>query len=242
MSISLEIVFNLKKLDKIKLWMTISSYCIEKLQNYDFFLLNGTKVDSDRILYFLEIDKKSYFILENKKFKIIYVHIANNNLSFLSLENCFFNYSDIFDLVTSIINIGFFIQARIFDQEYEYWQNANDILQYEAVNKQYNHLPMISNGLPYPLEQKIIDTSSNPGRRILRNKYIEAVGSIMWFGEQFWSIINIKKEEILKCRDFKTDIFNNILVIKSAEKPFSSDIGEERKVQERLRKLLFPHV
>ena len=55
-----------------------------------------------------------------------------------------------------------FVMAWLADSEYEFWQNAYDPLQYKAVNKPFDHLPKKSNGLPYPLEQTIIDTSDNP--------------------------------------------------------------------------------
>src|SRR5688572_30826142 len=76
-----------------------------------------------------------------------------------------------------------FVMAWLADVEYEYWQNAHDLLQYTAAGKPHEHLPKKSNGLPPPLEQTIIDISGNPGRRILRNGYYEVVGAVMWLGE-----------------------------------------------------------
>lgn len=88
-----------------------------------------------------------------------------------------------------------FVQAWITDAEYDFWQNASQILEYEAVGKPFRHLPLISNGLPPPLQGQNIDTSSNPGRTIIRQGYIEAVGSKMWLGQLFWAAVQ---------RDFET--------------------------------------
>ncbi len=70
-----------------------------------------------------------------------------------------------------------FVMAWFADAEYEFWQNAKDLLQYTSQGKPHEHLPKKSNDLPPPLEQTIIDTSDNPGRRLLRNGYHEVVGA-----------------------------------------------------------------
>ena len=72
-----------------------------------------------------------------------------------------------------------FVMAWAADCEYDYWQNAEDPLQYEVARMPYAHLPTKSNGLPYPLEKAIVDTSANVGRKRFRNGYIEAVGAVM---------------------------------------------------------------
>jgi hypothetical protein len=78
-----------------------------------------------------------------------------------------------------------FIQARVSDVDFDLWQNAEDPIQYEAVGRDFRALPMVSNGLPPPLTKEVIDISRNPGRRILRDGYVEAVGLRMWLGRLF---------------------------------------------------------
>jgi hypothetical protein len=134
-----------------------------------------------------------------------------------------------------------FIHARVYDIEYEYWQNTSDPLQYESAGKAYSHLPMKSNGLPFPLEKTIIDISNNPGRRVLRSGYIEAVGSIMWLGKEFWGLTNAKQKNIcaqdwIACEALSA----SVILIKAAEPPFVQDEGEELNIQNKLRELLFP--
>ncbi len=55
-----------------------------------------------------------------------------------------------------------FVQAWVYDIEYDFWQNAKDPLEYEAAGRSSANLPKISNGLPPPLSQLEIDTSQNP--------------------------------------------------------------------------------
>jgi hypothetical protein len=79
-----------------------------------------------------------------------------------------------------------FVMAWVVDSDYDYWQNAQDPLEYIAGEKPYGHLPTRSNGLPYPLQKSVIDTSANPGRSDLNRGYVEAIGAVMWLGEAFW--------------------------------------------------------
>lgn len=91
-----------------------------------------------------------------------------------------------------------FVQAWVADVEYNHWQNAFDPIQYVSVGRDMSGLKMKSNGLPYPLEQQIVDTSENPGRWEFRQGYIEAVGSLMWIGENLWRVIGENRESELR--------------------------------------------
>ncbi len=89
-----------------------------------------------------------------------------------------------------------FTQAHLVDANYQHLQNIFDPLQFKALGLSMDGLPMKSNGLPFPLEQKIVDTDLNPGRYRLRQGYVEASAGYMWFGESFWSIIGTTPENV----------------------------------------------
>lgn len=91
-----------------------------------------------------------------------------------------------------------FMQAWVSDVEYDYWQNAQDPLQYEAAGLDYSNLAKKSNGLPPPLEQIEIDNSVNPGKWLFRENYIEAIGSPMWLGEPFWEKVGYDRKQLLQ--------------------------------------------
>jgi hypothetical protein len=134
-----------------------------------------------------------------------------------------------------------FVSAWVADAEYEFWQNAEDPLQYTALGRTWDHLPKRSNDLPPPLEQIVVDTSQNPGRRILRIGFIEAVGSLMWFGERFWEMTGAEKqcvisEPFLKC----AEVIPGVIRVESAKESFLTDQGQSGDLQRRLRALLFP--
>jgi hypothetical protein len=100
---------------------------------------------------------------------------------------------------------------------------------------------MKSNGLPFPLEQRVIDTSQNPGRRVLRDGYVEAIGSVMWFGEPFWRLTGASKQAVRTADWLQCEQLNNgVLRVQVADAPFTTGEGASGGLQDRLRSLLFP--
>jgi hypothetical protein len=89
-----------------------------------------------------------------------------------------------------------FVMACVVDVDYDHWQNANDPLEYEVVGKSYAHLPLRSNGMPYPLDGMEIDTSRNPGRWCFGMGYIEAVGARMWLAPSFWELTGADRTKL----------------------------------------------
>src|SRR5262245_41538571 len=114
--------------------------------------------------------------------------VASAELDFLEVTSTQDSRASWDEWALRFIDSDDFIMAWLADREYERWQNAADPLEYKAAGRSYAHLPLVSNGLPYPVEQMIIDTSRNAGRRILRTGYIEVVGALMWLGAPFWSL------------------------------------------------------
>jgi hypothetical protein len=101
-------------------------------------------------------------------------------------------------------------------------------------------LPMKSNDLPPPLDQMIVDTSRNPGRRILRDGYVEAIGHRMWLGPEFFRRVpGVSREAVLSTPWLKvTERPDGILELVAQDEPFVDDSTAD--LQNRLRRLLFP--
>jgi len=135
-----------------------------------------------------------------------------------------------------------FVMAWVADADYDYWQNAHDPLQYKAANRPYKHLPMKSNGLPYPLEQLDIDTSHNPGRWSFRAGYYEAIGHVMWLGAPFWNLTGTDRTYVQNAEWLsRAHPVPEVLRIQAASTCFKSADGESGDLQRRLRALLFPN-
>jgi len=133
------------------------------------------------------------------------------------------------------------IQAFLFDREYDYWQNAKNPLQYSSHNRPFDHLRLISNGLPPPLEQTIVDTSRNPGRRILRDGYLEAVSSPLWIGNQFWSLVDSHRDDVVKADVWTNvdDLENDVVCFHSHPEPFHDDDAAQKEIQVKIRSALY---
>ena len=140
----------------------------------------------------------------------------------------------------SIIAHDSFVQCRILDYDYSDVQNLKELELYELNGIDHSHLPKIDNGLPFPVNKIIVDTSSNPGSFSLKKGYIEAVGAEMWLGKLFFERLQVSKEDVLSCgfADVET-LESQVVHIKAFDKPFDSDKGEQRELQIALKKLLF---
>jgi hypothetical protein len=91
------------------------------------------------------------------------------------------------------------------------------------------------------LEQMVMDTSQKPGRRQIRQGFIEFVGSIMWLGESFWRATGVRKGPLLSQHWLQVDeLAGGVVRIRAAEKPFATDTGDAGEIQRKLRALLYP--
>jgi hypothetical protein len=143
------------------------------------------------------------------------------------------------EIAGSLLSCEGFVQACVVNSDYSFWQNAADPLQYQVAGRSMAGLPMISNGLPAPLQKLVVDTSGNPGRRSLKGGYVEMVGHVMWFGPRFWALRGtFRRDNLLACSDFRTsEMRHGVLRMVAAETPFNDE--SSGPTQDRLRKLLF---
>jgi len=132
-----------------------------------------------------------------------------------------------------------FIQAWVSDIEYVRWQNAEDLLEYEAAGKSIANLRMKSNGLPPPLDQQVIDISANPSRRIICKGYVEAIGGVMWLSPKFLKRARTSIEEIRQSAAWlKVEQRNDGVLRLEADGGVFKDRSTEI-IQKRLRSVLF---
>jgi len=204
------------------------------------FSLYGESIDLDQAIEVLKKADRSSFLLEGNDWQFHLSSMRHYSIDTLSVKSSWecLEANKWMNEFSSEFSIK---QAWVADHEFDYWQNAEDPLQYTSKGRHFEHLPTRSNGLPPPLEQKVIDTSRNPGRRILRVGYVEVVGSPMWFGPEFWQITGKSKDGILSEPWVHPEVFqNNLLRIHPTDIPFSSLDAESIKMQNYLRSLLYP--
>jgi hypothetical protein len=210
------------------------------LAKRQFFRIYGKRAKLAEIAARFRHKQNQPFSIEGSVGAFNKVSVTNNSLDFLSIrqESVIVPWRDWASLFCQGSD---FVMAWLADCEYEYWQNASDPLQFQAAGRAHENLPLISNGLPPPLEKAIVDISNNPGRRILRTGYIEAVGNVMWLGEPFWALTGAKKEEILMASWLKvSNPTGSVFRIQASDKCFTQSVGESAILQLKMRCLLFP--
>jgi len=199
-------------------------------------LLSGRSVDAERL--FREVRSRGHFDIECRGRKTTFGGVRNFNHALLMFEN--YLVPAALDLLGKLNQEGFLILARIYDDQYEHWQNAKDPLLFQVAGRSMDGLPMKSNGLPPPLNKVIVDTSANPGRRVLRDGYVEAVGHKMWLGPEFFRRVpGASREAVLASQWLNvTERPDGIFELVAHEEPFVDDTTAD--MQNRLRRLLFP--
>lgn len=205
------------------------------------FELYEQPVDLSEVQSRLKKSVRKTFNLVGRGFVFQLSSVRNFQLDFLGIKATGEHRSSWDSWAARFIEKPDFVMAWLADVEYEFWQNAQDLLQYTTKGRPHQHLPKKSNGLSPPLEQTIIDISDNPGRRLLRLAYHEVVGAVMWLGEAFWQLTKAHKREIEQAQWIQVSYpVSTVLRIEVAAKSFATDKGTVGELQRKLRALLFP--
>lgn len=142
----------------------------------------------------------------------------------------------------SLLNHPNFLMARLMDQDYDVKQNSRSVHIYETNDWPHMHLPKISNGMPPPIDEIIVDTRVNPGHWRFKHGYIEGVAAQMWLGDAFFKAVNLEKSALNGVPWLEVnELANGVVHLKAYDTEFNSDQGEQRELQIKLRKLLFSH-
>lgn len=143
--------------------------------------------------------------------------------------------------IKKLSEFGIFVYAWKYDREYSFWQNNEEIESYRLNAKPYEHLPTKPSGVSLPFAQIVIDTGKNPGRNVFKTGYVEAVGSTMWLGDEFFPLTGSNKDTV-KSADWLqvSELKPGILKIQAQENCFTQSEGKEADLQYKLRDLLYP--
>ncbi len=242
--LSLEVVLELQKVPALAIWDRLYSSHRSYLDGIGEVDFGGKFCRARDVAKRIERSDRPHFsVVWSDDQRLEYGHITNCDLSLVRIVGCVRPEENAEEWLAPFLGLEEFRQARLLDEEYDFWQNAADPLQYETRGRSYEGLPMKSNGLPPPLEQMIIDTSRNPGRRIIRRGFIEAVGSLMWLGGAFWQITGADQKILCSQKWLRCDAWlEGVIRIRAAETPFTTSDGSVGELQEQLRKLLYTKV
>jgi len=230
---SFEGVFSLDCFTADEAWMRIMPLMREDTR--EAFKVYGDSVPFDDVHQFIKGSEKSHFSMTNEQFEIGFGTLEHVDLSFLTIRSSSPRSVEYWGKLVDTLRADGFISSRVFDAEAEHWQNAEDPIEFEAAGRDYQHLPMKSNNLPAPLEKQVIDTSQNPGRRILRHGYVEALGGVMWLTQLFFQRTEGDLDKIVGLNDHVSvhDLGNGLIRL-----TLLSETPEERL--EIIRSHVFP--
>lgn len=141
--------------------------------------------------------------------------------------------------ISPLFKAPWFLQARVYDREYDIWQNMRSVNYYETKGRDHSCLPKVCNGLPFPLGAEEIDISRNPGRWELKLGYIECVGARMWLGKEFIRRVNVDLEGLKKDQLMEVDDSLGLVVLRAGVGCFDSSSGVQGDAQRRLRKYIY---
>lgn len=233
-------VFDVESISGLQM-LALVEELLSKFSSPTVFFLHGVKIDI-KTLEKKILKKKSWPSgLVSGGFELRFGLLPALGYCFLVLEESEdHGNTKLEEEIRPILNVEGFIQAWVSDVEYDFWQNATDPLEYECVGRPLSSLPMKSNGLPPPLDQMEIDTSGNPGRNVLRQGYIEAIGSTMWLGNLFWEragVDRFARISLLESQGFKVYECGKFIKVITSDKVFFD--GSTLEKQRALRQILF---
>jgi len=205
------------------------------------FTLYDEPTSLPAVLPQLERTGRKAFNLMGQGFRFLHGSVGNYHLDFFEIESAVAPSISWDEWVAEFTSNHNFVMAWVVDSEYDHWQNAKDPLQYTATGKSCTHLPMNSNGLPYPMERKVIEISANPGRWNFRDGYIEVVGATMWLGIPFWALTGTDQKQVAGAPWLHVSHpISSVTKIQAAESCFTMAEGTSGDLQVKLRALLFP--
>lgn len=237
----LKIVFKLDSFSVELALQGIQSVLAKHRAPFTGFKLDGKPVNLPEALAQLKRARKQTFDLVGQGFEFVLGCVRNFQLDFLRIKSEAEPTIAWNEWAAQFIGSPDFVMAWLADSDYQHWQNAEDPLEFTAVGKSYAHLPMKSNGLPHPLEQRIIDISCNPVRWFLRTGYYEAVGAVMWLGDRFWQLTGADRTQMASARWLRvSNPLPTVMRLQASDLCFTTAEGASGELQSKLRSLLFP--
>ncbi|MEM6689789.1 MAG: hypothetical protein AAF664_10205 [Planctomycetota bacterium] len=241
MKIQLRCVFAYRTVDPADLWSELFEIVDSLGRSSSRYSFYGRTRKPEGIVSTLQSSDRSSFDVSDDRFDFNFCPIAKHRLDQLIVTTTEEDLVDPYLWIKNLAATEILIQAFLFNDEYDFWQNATDPLQFRSHGRECDHLPMCSNGLPPPLEQTVIDVSKNPGKLSLRNGYIEGVSNPIWLGERFWDRVRKQRDQVLDSDVWRQvrELDNGLVCLHSHRKPFDASDDEQTRIQNQVRNLLY---
>jgi hypothetical protein len=227
--IGLEVVWTLGTVDK-QAWFSTSCDLLERAK----LLEAKYKFDNARLLGLDAIEKRAKGASE---FTLVGL-MVEWGVAFTSyhLQRSYFEptvgneITDPRSWVEALVSTGEFVSARLYDIEFEHWQNQTQPSAYESAGLRIPPTSITSD----PVFGRRVDISKNPGRTIGRNGYREGLGHQMWLSSRFFAASGVVAESV--CRVVKCSRDHGTFVhLTLSDSPFN----ERNLPSEELRRTIF---
>jgi hypothetical protein len=216
---------------------------IQQLENFNEDAVidgfTGKKIGLADVSDYLKKNKCQSFFIELANGSVEFSYVADKAFYRLDIKHLANSIEVARPLIEALIDEPGFVQARIYDAEYDRWQNAESLTLFEVERVEHAHLPKKSNGLPFPLTQEVVDISKNPGRWVLRNGYIEAVGAFMWVSKYLLQLVGVDEKKLMDIDCFAVEDLGGVLKIAAYNQCFTAAVGAQAERQDLLREVLF---
>ena len=179
-----ELVFTEDGITAAEVWALLLVWISGNASSVEQVKLHGTPMAAKDIAASISKYNSHTFDIQYKHCDLTFAIVTQYGISCLLLSG--FPQTELLEIVEQFAAEDSFIQARLFDGEYEYWENASDPVEFSSRNRTFDGRKLRSNGLPFPLEKQVVDTSMNLGRRVLKKGFVESIGHIIWLGQKFW--------------------------------------------------------
>lgn len=146
------------------------------------------------------------------------------------------NTDNLIKYLQDFVSSGYFSWGYIYNTEYWLIQKKKDPKFLDLRGVDHSSWPKISNGLPFPLTREVIDISKSPGRHILTEGGVEAVGSIMWLSQKWLDAKQVNSNDVDALS--KRKVSNGVL-FNFYDKLFDSWEGEQKDIQNRIWRQLY---
>lgn len=148
---------------------TVNVHSVEKrLSKLEEFMLSGTLSEWGLAFTSFKL-QRAYFELRNAS-----------------------TFPDAHRWVQALVSCGEFVSARLYDWDYEKWQNERDVSAFLRTGREVRGLKLVDD----PLAGKRVDISRNPGRSVGGAGFRNALGHQMWFSPLFFSAVGRTPEEV----------------------------------------------
>jgi hypothetical protein len=149
-ALKLECAFKIEQPSALNMWLHLLAERPDVLRPNLLCSLYGSTHRVGDVASALAAQEKQFFVVEFERGYFHFSPLGAYGIALLQIAKCVESTADSDRWMDAIVPLPSFLQGRLYDEDYDFWQNAKDPLEYQARSQPYGHLPTRSNRLPPP--------------------------------------------------------------------------------------------